>query len=263
MESTILPKPVQPGGMTSCHTVPELALVIPVYNEEECIIQVLEEWTRAIRQENIPTLFIIVDDCSTDHTLERIKSYIHQERRDDILAIHQANQGHGQSCLNGYRKALELNIPRIFQIDSDGQCDPTFFPLIWEARDRACAIYGKRCHRDDGPARVFISWVLRLFLRAAMQTRLSDSNVPFRLYQSKYLEEALTKIPKSFHLANIALALLLEPVGFVEIPIHFRGRQGGRSSVNWIGFVQKALQLHQNLGQLKSYAPLPTPRHSP
>ena len=68
-------------------------MVIPVYNEEECILRVLEEWTRAVRRQNIPTLFIVVDDCSTDHTLERIKSYIQQERRDDILAIHQFNQG--------------------------------------------------------------------------------------------------------------------------------------------------------------------------
>jgi dolichol-phosphate mannosyltransferase len=249
--------------MTSCPSTPGLALIIPVYNEEDCIIRVLEEWTRAIRRENIPTLFLIVDDGSTDRTLERIKSYASQERRDDILAIHQVNQGHGQSCLNGYRKALELKIPRIFQIDSDGQCDPACFPLIWEARDQACAIYGKRRHRDDGRARIFISWVLSQFLRVAMQTRLSDSNVPFRLYQSKYLEEALTQIPQTFHLANIALALLLEPMGFVEIAIHFRERQGGHPSVNWIGFARKAVQLHQNLNQLRGCAPLLARRHSP
>ena len=236
--------------MTSGNSTPELALIIPVCNEEECIIKVLEEWTRAIRRENIPTLFIVLDDGSTDHTLERIANYTYRERRDDILAIHQVNQGHGQSCLNGYRKALELKIPRVFQIDSDGQCDSAFFPLIWQARDQACAIYGKRRYRDDGPARILISWVLRQFLRVVTRTRLSDSNVPFRLYQSKYLEEALSKIPKTFHLANIAVALLLEPMGFVEIPIHFRNRQGGHPSVNWIGFARKAVQLHQQLGQL-------------
>ena len=236
--------------MTSGQSIPELALIIPVYNEEECIITVLEEWTRAMRRENIPTLIIVIDDGSTDDTLERIANYTFKEHRDDILAIHQANQGHGQSCLTGYRKALELKIPRVFQIDSDGQCDPAFFPLIWQARDQACAIYGKRRYRDDGPARILISWVLRQFLRVVTRTRLSDSNVPFRLYQSKYLEEALSKIPKTFHLANIAVALLLEPMGFVEIPIHFRNRQGGHPSVNWIGFARKAVQLHQQLGQL-------------
>jgi len=96
--------------------------------------------------------------------------------------------------------------------------------------------------------------VLRQFLRLVMRTMLSDSNVPFRLYQSKYLDDVLPRIPKTFHLANIAVALLLEPRGFVEIPIHFRGRQGGQSSVNWIGFARKAIQLHQNLLQLGSRA---------
>jgi dolichol-phosphate mannosyltransferase len=238
--------------MTSGHSTPELALIIPVYNEEECIIEVLEEWTRAIRRENISTLFIVIDDGSTDHTLERIANYTYRARRDDILAIHQVNQGHGQSCLNGYRKALELKIPRVFQIDSDGQCDPAFFPLIWQARDQACAVYGKRRYRDDGRPRILISWVLRQFLSVVTRTRLSDSNVPFRLYQSKFMEEALGKIPKTFHLANIAMALLLEPMGFVEIPIHFRNRQGGHPSVNWIGFARKAIQLYQDLERLRS-----------
>jgi len=231
--------------------IPELALVIPVYNEEDCIIPVLEEWTRALRRENIPTLIIVVDDGSTDHTMERVTSYTDQQHRNDILLIHQVNQGHGQSCLNGYRKAIELKIPRVFQIDSDGQCDPAFFPLIWEARDKASAIYGKRRYRDDGWARVFISWVLRKFLRLVVRTKLSDSNVPFRLYQTKYLDEPLARIPKTFHLGNIAIALLMEPNGFIEIPIHFRDRQGGQSSVNWIGFARKAIQLHENLKELK------------
>jgi dolichol-phosphate mannosyltransferase len=238
--------------MTSGPSIPELALIIPVHNEEDCILDVLEEWTRAVRRENIDALFIVIDDGSTDGTLERVANYTFQGRRNDVMAVHQVNQGHGQSCLNGYRKAIELNIPRVFQIDSDGQCDPAFFPLIWEARDQACAVYGKRRYRDDGRARVFISWVLRQFLRVAMHTKLSDSNAPFRLYQSKYLEEALTRIPKTFHLANIAMALLLEPMGFLEIPIHFRKRQGGQPSVNWIGFARKAIQLHQDLNRLRS-----------
>jgi len=235
--------------MTACHPTPELALIVPVYNEEECVIQVLDEWTRAIRRENIHALFIIIDDGSRDRTLERIRSAC-QERPDVLLITHQVNQGHGQSCLNGYRKALELKIPRIFQIDSDGQCDPAFFPLIWQARDQACAIYGKRCQRDDGWFRAFVSWALRQFLRIAVQTKLSDSNVPFRLYQSKYLEKALARIPQTFNLANIALAVLLEPMGFVEIPIHFRERMGGRCSVHWIRFAKKAVQLKQDLNQL-------------
>jgi hypothetical protein len=66
------------------------------------------------------------------------------------------------------------------------------------------------------------------------------------------MEEALGKIPKTFHLANIAMALLLEPMGFVEIPIHFRNRQGGHPSVNWIGFARKAIQLYQDLERLRS-----------
>ena len=46
------------------------------------------------------------------------------------------NRGHGQSCLQGYRIARERGVPWVFQIDSDGQCDPRFFEGLWQQARR-------------------------------------------------------------------------------------------------------------------------------
>jgi len=111
-------------------------------------------------------------------------------------------------------------------------------------------VYGRRLSRDDGAARRLISSILRASLKIARRTRLNDTNVPFRLYRAPLAAAAAARIPAGFNLANIAMALILEPEGFIEVPIHFRDRIGGHPTVRLWGFAPKALRLHRDLFRL-------------
>lgn len=226
----------------------DLVLVVPVYNEEAAIVPVLQEWRAALKALDLGFGILVIDDGSTDTTPRKLDSLDWPE-----LRVHRhSNRGHGQSCLVGYRLAHAWGAQRVFQIDSDGQCEPASFNAVWQARDSAPAIYGRRLTRGDGPARLLISSVLRWFLKAQTGTRLNDSNVPYRLYDAALAAEAANRVPTSFDLANIAMALLLEPQGYTEVPIHFRDRQGGHPSVRWSGFAKKALRLRRDLRALKN-----------
>jgi dolichol-phosphate mannosyltransferase len=230
------------------NTSPELVLIVPVYNEEDAIAPVLSEWRAELARTvgDGRFLILVVDDGSTDSTPERLAALGWPE-----LRVHRhANRGHGQSCLVGYIEASRMGAIHVFQIDSDGQCDPAGFARVWELRGRAASVYGRRTSRDDGMARRFISGVLRASLKIARRTRLNDTNVPFRLYRAPLAAAAAARIPADFSLANIAMALLLEPEGFLEVPIHFRDRVGGHPTVRLWGFVPKALRLHRDLFRL-------------
>jgi len=227
---------------------PDLVLVIPVYNEEDAVIAVLKEWRAELERTVGLGRFsiLVIDDGSTDATPQRLAALGWPE-----LRVHRhANRGHGQSCLVGYIEAARTGAPFVFQIDSDGQCDPAGFAGVWARRASAAAIYGRRRSRDDGWARVLISRVLRASLKVARRTRLNDTNVPFRLYRAPLAAAAAARVPPDFNLANIAMALLLEPEGFEEVPIHFRDRIGGHPTVRLWGFVPKALRLHRDLFRL-------------
>jgi len=223
-------------------------LVVPVYNEQDAIVPVLTEWRAELARTVGEGRFaiLVVDDGSTDATPSRLAALGWPE-----LRVHRhSNRGHGQSCLVGYIEAAKTGAPYLFQIDSDGQCDPAGFARVWERRRNAPAIYGRRITRDDGLARRLISRVLRLSLKVARRTRLNDTNVPFRLYDAPLAAATARRIPPDFSLANIAMALLLEPAGFEEVPIHFRDRMGGHPTVRLWGFVPKALRLHRDLFRL-------------
>src|ERR1035441_9725460 len=160
----------------------ELVLVVPVYNEEDAIVPVLTEWreelARAVGDGRFAIL--VVDDGSTDATPAPLPA-----PGGAGLRVHRpSNRGHGQSCLAGYIEAARTGAPFIFQIDSDGQCDPAGFAGVWERRRNAPAIYGRRRTRDDGLARRLISKVLRASLKVTRRTRLNDTNAPFRLYRA-------------------------------------------------------------------------------
>lgn len=228
--------------------VPEVVVVVPVYNEEDAIVGVLREWHAELTQVVGNFELLVINDGSTDGTLSALGALSWPELR----VLTHRNRGHGQSCLVGYIEAARRGAAFVFQIDSDGQCDPAAFRRIWESRHQAPAIYGRRTRRDDGLARNVITRVLRWSLKMARNTRLNDTNVPYRLYRAPLAAEAARSIPSGFDLANIALALRLESKGFLEVPIHFRDRVGGHASVRLLGFARKARRLFRDLRTLDS-----------
>lgn len=229
---------------------PQLALVIPVYNEEFALPRVLTEWRDALRKTVDRFVILVINDGSTDGTLGVLQALDWPE-----LRVHShSNRGHGQSCLVGYRQAARLGAEFVFQIDSDGQCDPVSFAALWAKRSEAPAVYGRRVSRDDGFGRRVISTCLRSLLKVSRRTRLNDTNVPYRLYRTELAAQAAESIPPTFDLANIAVALRLENKGFVEVPIHFRDRIGGHPSVRYLGFAKKARRLLRDLRTLDHHA---------
>jgi dolichol-phosphate mannosyltransferase len=235
-----------PHLAASTPTTPQLVVIVPVYNEQDVIVAVLEEWRRELARHTENFLLLVIDDGSKDETPARLAAL----RWPELRVHRHANRGHGQSCLVGYQEAARLGASWVFQIDSDGQCDPAGFAQLWAARNQACVLYGRRVQRDDGFSRRLVTTVLRWSLKLSLHTKLNDTNVPFRLYDAQLAAQAARRVPAGFDLANIAVALLLEPHGFLELPIHFRDRLGGHPSVRWYGFARKARRLFRDLREL-------------
>lgn len=230
----------------------DLAVVMPVYNEEASVAFVIEEWVPYLDQLGVHYQIYVINDGSTDHTLDILKGL--EQKYGEKLKIHShSNRGHGQSCIVGYQIALKNNAQWILQIDSDGQCSPQYLPQFWESRSLARpAIFGYRYRRDDGCLRFLISRVVAIEAWVCFGQWVKDPNVPYRLMSKELLEETLPHIPSDFYLANILLSLLIRKLTPIYwLPIHFRDRYGGSPSVKPISFIKHGIRLLLHLLSLR------------
>lgn len=230
----------------------ELVVVIPVYNEETAIGKVLAEWNEEIRRWTKNFRLLVINDGSTDGT-QRTLEELRAQQQIPLEVISRENRGHGQTCLQGYRWAVEQGFEYVMQIDSDWQCDPRFFHEVWSQRTHYDVLYGQRVRRDDGWRRVLASQLLKWVVCLRSRTWCADPNVPYRLMRTATLPPTLSKIPADFFLANVALAVLLKrrkELRHGRVPIHFRDRFGGQPMVRLGQFGFRARQLIRQLGTL-------------
>lgn len=231
---------------------PEIAVVMPIYNEAANITSVLREWHAVLERVAPDFVFFAVNDGSKDQTASILAS-LRDELGPRLRVVNKKNSGHGRSCREGYDLALAMSAPWIFQIDSDGQCDPAFFQQFYDNRAGHDCIFGYRRTRDDGFGRVLISRSYRALLWLLTGCFLKDANVPYRLMRAKALRAALPSIPPDFDLQNIALTIALTrelDLRWKHLPIHFRARWGGENSINYRKIAKMGLNFLRDFHQL-------------
>lgn len=230
------------------HQEIELLIVMPVYNEQESIRKVVTEWLPEIERATVNFQLLAIDDGSTDDTPAILNS-LRMEVGSRFEFISRGNRGHGQTCMQGYRLAVERKIPYILQIDSDGQSDPRYFSDFWNRRNDYDVIYGKRV-RQDGIRRIVASLILKLSLRLLARVDCVDPNVPYRLMNTRRCATSIALVPTSVSLANVALAVSLRREAAVRhgsVEIGFPPRHGGEASVPFSKFAFKAFELFQQM----------------
>ncbi|MES2478268.1 MAG: glycosyltransferase family 2 protein [Bacteroidota bacterium] len=223
-----------------------LWVVMPVYNEEEAVGGVIDEWHKVLISSELNFTFCILNDGSKDKTLSILQDCA--SKYEQIKIINKPNSGHGQTCVMGYQLGLEAGADWIFQIDSDGQCDPAYFKNLIAESSLHKAIYGQRVTRDDGTKRIVISKFVLLFTLIATGQWINDGNVPYRLIHANLMKNIAYKVPADFHLANILVSVLCNKQEKIKwIPIHFRDRSGGSPSVKTFSFVKHGFKLFKQL----------------
>jgi len=232
-------------------SINNLWVIMPVYNEEEAIGSVIDEWEKSLSENVAGYTFCILNDGSKDGTLGILRQY--ETKYPQIKIIDKPNSGHGQTCIYGYKLALNNGAEWIFQIDSDGQCAPEYFPQFVQAAHTNKAIYGYRQTRDDGLKRSLISRFVTIFTFFATGQWVRDANVPYRLIHRSVMQKIVDKVPPTFHLANILVSVLSKKeAGIKWINIHFRDRVGGTPSVKTVSFIKHGFKLFRQLKEASS-----------
>ena len=211
-----------------------LFIVIPAYNEQDNIRQVVDDWYPVVEKYGTDSRLVVIDDGSRDDTYKILTEM--SESMPYLTALTKPNAGHGATVLYGYRYALDNGADYVFQTDSDGQTLPSEFEPFWKAKDKYDITIGYRNKRRDGLSRIFVTKILRLVVYICFRVYVLDANTPYRIMSAETLRENLRYIPDDFFLTNVAISAIYkkrrQKVHF--IPISFRPRQGGTNSINLI-----------------------------
>ena len=215
----------------------DVAVVIPVFNEEKLIGECINEWLNVLDSVNLNYEILIIDDGSSDATISIVERYGDNQ---NIELIIKQNEGHGPTILAGYKRAVGI-AEWVFQADSDNEISPNQFSALWSRRQGQDAVIAWRQGRDQTTVRRLVTFFARVTTKVLFRCHLRDVNIPFRLIRSETLTILLEKIPSDTFAPNIALsgALSLMNYQVEECPVIFSERIVGESSLSNLGAVRK------------------------
>lgn len=215
-----------------------LYVVLPAYNEETNIEEVIKTWYPVLNGKSELSRIIVADSGSTDNThsilTEMKKKYLQLEILDNT------EKQHGPKLIALYDYAIKHKIDYIFQTDSDGQTNPDEFNAFWDLRTKYDGIFGNRTSRGDGKLRAYVEKVVCLLIKLFFGVSIPDANAPFRLMKTEIVEKYLYRLPYDYNIPNIMIttyfAYFKEKMIFREIT--FKPRQRGKNSINLIKIIK-------------------------
>ena len=178
-----------------------LIIVMPVYNEDQIIKEVIFDWLKIAKK--YKGNLLVINDGSKDKT----KDIINKIKDTSLLIINQKNSGHGKTVVNGYKYAIKNNYKFIFQVDSDNQFSTKDFKKFWVNRKKYDFQVGYRIKRYDPNTRLLITRILRFIIFTLFQVLIKDSNSPFRLINYNVLKSFIKKGHTSTVVPNIFLSI--------------------------------------------------------
>lgn len=217
----------------------EIAVIIPVYNEEEIVSDVILDWTEILNTTGASYKIHAYNDGSGDKSYEILfnlsKSIPH------LIVHNKKNEGHGPTILKGYRENIDCEW--IFQTDSDNEMRPEYFQKLWEKRHHYDFLIGRRENRFQPAARKVVSLISRMTVNLFYKKGVWDVNSPFRLMRTSALKDIILKIPGDTFAPNVIISGMacLKKTRIFEISIPHTNRQTGSVSLNKIKLVTAAL----------------------
>jgi glycosyltransferase involved in cell wall biosynthesis len=207
----------------------DLALVMPVYNEQECIAEVVRSWKTVLSRLGIPYQLIVLNDGSKDHTAEQLAAFAGDPA---VVVVNKKNSGHGPTILEGYRMAVE-RAEWVFQCDSDDEMRAEHFPKLWNSRQQYDALFGIRSGREQNAGRKLISAVSRMTVRTLFGKGVQDVNTPYRLMRAPLLKQVVAQIPADTFAPNVIISGAFAKAGLrlCNLPVPHEGRRTGSVSI--------------------------------
>jgi len=206
-----------------------VSIIIPVFNEEFTVGNVIERAMVVAEKCNFLHEIIVVDDCSTDGSLEILKS-----KKVKVYRL-KRHMGKGYALRVGLKRARG-NI--IVMMDSDGSHQPEDLPKMLSrvSEDKADLVIGSRFMRSEN---LFVKKINRVgvqlfnfLIRILTGKAVTDSQSGYRVMKSSILRDMDLKSNGYEIESEMLIKAIKKGCRIKEVPIKFEQRTYGKSKLD-------------------------------
>lgn len=213
-----MPEPKSNDDLAPC-----LTAVMPVYNEAATVAEVIGV---VLAQKPIQQL-VIVDDCSTDGTWDRLQPLAQNEPRIRLIR-HEVNQGKGAALRTGIAHATSAIV--VIQ-DADLEYDPAeYYRLLTPIlAGKADVVFGSR-FIGSGAHRVLYYWhsvgnrLLTTFSNMATDLNLTDMETCYKTFRREVIQKITIEENRFGFEPEITAKVAKANVRIYEVAISYYGR---------------------------------------
>ncbi len=200
----------------------DISIIVPVFDEEDNVLPLAREITRALDKEPRTFELVFVDDASRDKTWDRIQ----EARRLDprVRGVrHARNSGQSAALWTGIESTTSGIVATL---DGDLQNDPADLPRLFAELHSVDFVSGVRLNRQDNWLRRVSSSIARRARKAVLGADFQDTGCALRAFKRTALDGVLP-----FHGWHRFLPILVEGGGATtkEVPVNHRPRVAGVS----------------------------------
>jgi glycosyltransferase involved in cell wall biosynthesis len=214
---------------------------LPAWNEERTVGEVVAQ----IRIIHPDFDVLVVDDGSTDSTHELARN------AGAFVIRLPVNLGVGGAIKCAMRYASENSYTNLFQIDADGQHNPSYLVQIKERLEEGSDLvvgtrFGGVGNYSMGRSRKFASKSLRKLIFKIIKVDISDPTSGLRGFSKSAIEALRVDFPTEYLGDTLECLILAHHAGLkiVEVPVEMRPRQGGepsKGSLKSFGYLLRAI----------------------
>ena len=206
----------------------KLSIIIPCFNEKNTIEKILEKIYQSLKSYKILQYeIIIVDDCSSDGTIEILKNLINTEKIK--IYFHGVNSGKG-AAINTALGYVTGDIT-IIQ-DADLEYDPLDYDKLLRPFFEANAdiVYGSRFLGGGKYVRIHFFWhylankILTFICNLFVNLNLSDMETGYKVFKTSALKSIDLKEKTFSFEPEVTIKLSKKNYKFFEVPITYNGR---------------------------------------
>lgn len=224
-----------------------VSILIPVYNERTVAERSLRMVLNAPLPEGLERELIVVDDCSTDGTIEILKRLAAEDPRIKLYR-HEKNQGKGASV----RDAIQLATGDFCLIqDADLEYDASDYPKLMRPLldGRADAVFGSR-YLPAEQTRILPFWhswmnkTLTLVSNMFCNLALTDMETCYKVFRTDLLKSIPIRSDRFGFEPEITMKTAKRKLRIYEVPISYHGRTyeegkkiGWRDGVKALGVI--------------------------